>query len=448
MTLQQRIDLFLPQYVANYLKKYSYDNWKLEYNNKDKFNNIIVIPAVDEYENIRKLLLSLSENNPKYFQESLFMFVINNKVTSSKEIKDNNAKSIELLRAIIVNNRKDILTAKIIGSGLKIGLVDAVSEKYVLPEKDGGVGLARKIGMDLALSVFDYQNNRKKILICLDADCTVEKNYLQTIIDEVNQQNICAGYVRYEHQLPDEEENQRAIICYEIFLRYYVLGLKYANSPYAFHTIGSTMICDAENYCKIGGMNKRKAAEDFYFLEKLAKVISIQEIKNTRVYPSSRESWRVPFGTGQRVNRFLSQTHDEYLLYHPHSFMVLKEWVNTFHSETIKSEEFYLSEANKINSALRSFLECNSFAEDWKKVLNNSKSLEQVSKQKRMWFDGFRTLKLIHYLRDEVYPQINMFDAVDGLMELMGLEAKIERKDAIPSIMTQIAYLNLLRKHT
>ena len=47
--------------------------------------------------------------------------------------------------------------------------------------------------------------------------------------------------------------------------RYYVLGLKLANSPFAFPTIGSTMICDYESYIRIGGMNKKRAAGRFLF---------------------------------------------------------------------------------------------------------------------------------------------------------------------------------------
>ena len=71
---------------------------------------------------------------------------------------------------------------------------------------------------------------------------------------------------------PVDNDETKAIICYEIFLRYYVLGLKFAKSDYAFHTIGSTMLCTPDAYVKVEGMNKRKAAEDFYFLEKLAKI--------------------------------------------------------------------------------------------------------------------------------------------------------------------------------
>ena len=47
-----------------------------------------------------------------------------------------------------------------------------------MPHKIGGVGLARKIGMDEALKIFNYNSTSKKILICLDADCTVASNYL------------------------------------------------------------------------------------------------------------------------------------------------------------------------------------------------------------------------------------------------------------------------------
>ena len=60
-------------------------------------------------------------------------------------------------------------------SGLNIGFVDAASAGKELPQKDAGVGLARKIGMDLALLIFDYDPPGKKILVCLDADCTVDK---------------------------------------------------------------------------------------------------------------------------------------------------------------------------------------------------------------------------------------------------------------------------------
>ncbi len=426
-----------PITVSNYLDKYGLNNWSLELLSDKKFSNIVVIPAIQESEKIKPLLASLLENDKKYLNRSLFVFVINNLKSSNNEIKTDNRKSLEYLRDIIFE-KSDY--------GINIGLVDASSSGLELPEKDGGVGLARKIGMDLALTQFDYSNSDINILICLDADCTVSNNYLASIIQSFNQSNIHAAYVEYEHILLKNKQNQLAIICYEIFLRYYVLGLHYADSPFAFPTIGSTMICDYESYIKIGGMNKKKAAEDFYFMEKLAKITEIKKISDARVYPSSRGSWRVPFGTGQRVNRFSAGTHNEYLLYDPKSFYILKSWLKIYNSKEILDAGLYLKSAEAIHKSLYDYLVQNSFEDSWNKILKNSKSDEQNQKQKQIWFDGFRTLKLIHYLRDYGFPPVNMFEALDQYFELTNYNLQFKRKEIIPSIEEQVDYLNLLRR--
>jgi len=448
MNIQLITENKLPVVVSEYLKKYKLHTWELELSSNNKFNNIVVVPAIQEYENICSLLSSLCQNDKKYFGETLILFVVNNLVSSAPVVKEDNRKSIELIRNIIHGNTVDVFAKSISASELKVGSVDASTHGYELPEKDGGVGLARKIGMDLALTAFDYTNNAKKILICLDADCTVESNYLASIIQTFNRSNIQAAYVQYEHKLPEDENGKLAIVCYEIFLRYYVLVLRFANSPFAFPTIGSTMICDYENYIKVGGMNKKKAAEDFYFMEKLVKNIRIEKTDNTKIYPSSRGSWRVPFGTGQRVNRFFAGSHEEYILYDPKSFVVLKKWLKIFNStEALKADE-YLNAAKNIHPSLAEFLIQNDFKESWGKIIGNSKSKEQIQKQKLIWLDGFRTLKLIHHLRDNGFAQINMFKALDKIFMLTDNDLKIEYKEKIPPLNVQIKYLNHLRKLT
>ena len=75
------------------------------------------------------------------------------------------------------------------------------------------------------------------------------------------------------HQPGSRRRKQRAIDRYELFLRHYVLGLKLAGSPYAFHTVGSAMACTADAYVRRGGMNTRAAGEDFYFLQHLSRTV-------------------------------------------------------------------------------------------------------------------------------------------------------------------------------
>ncbi len=423
----------LPGIVIKYLQKYSLPDWKIECAENKKFDNVVVIPAICEYDNIKKLLSSFLQNDGKYFHNTLLLFVLNNMQSSSDMIKDENIKTSDYLRSI---NSEELI----------IGFIDAFSEGKELPENHGGVGLARKIGMDLALSVFNYSTPGKKIIISTDADCTVEKNYLTEIISGFNKRNLFAAIVNYKHDISGNDKNTEAIICYEYYLRYYVLGLRYAGSPFAFHTIGSTMVCDHESYIKVEGMNKRKAAEDFYFLEKLAKVVNIENISSTVVYPSGRSSWRVPFGTGQRVNRFLSKERDEYRLYDPEIFEVLKNWLTALN----KSSELvsdYLSAAENIHPELYKFLIQQEFDKSFSKILNRTDNEKQIKLQKKLWFDGFRTLKLIHHLRDNVYPDINTFDAIDLLFEKMKISCNIKRdKGGIPELSVQKEYLELLRK--
>jgi len=436
----------LPDNVLLYLTKHLIKYYEIEWQRKNTINNVIVIPAIAEYENIKVLLKSLSENDPVFFSSSLILFVINNSPVSGDEIKEDNLKSLNLLRSIIGANNKDDFSSKIINSGLQVGIVDASSEGKELDTKQAGVGLARKIGMDLSLTIFDYSKQTKRLIVCLDADCSVSQTYLTNIINDLNKNNHSVAVVNFEHPVDGTDEYNSAIICYEIFLRYYVAGLRFAGSDYAFHTIGSTMLCDHNAYTKIGGMNKRKAAEDFYFLEKLSKNYPINKIDSATVYPSKRSSWRVPFGTGQRVTRFLAGTRDEYLLFDPAVFVVLNEWLEVYNSDAISNPQEVLNRAREIHTELYNFLILNNYPKQWEKILSNTKSGRQLTHQKKIWFDGFKTLKLIHHLRDTAFPEINMFDALDLFFIKLGIKKSIDRnKVDIPELNIQKEYLQLLR---
>ena len=440
----------LPVSFQKYLNKYSLPGWSVKINANKIFDNIVVIPAISEYENIKNLLTSLLKLNPKYFPSTLFLFVINNRKGISQEIKEDNKKSLTLLENIIYNkgSENDTFFSSVVKSNINIGIIDASSEGRELPGKIAGVGLARKIGMDCALELFDYTNSTNNILICLDADCTVSKNYLSEIVETFNNKKINAAVIRYEHNINQSNEETEAIICYEIFLRYYHLGLLYAGSHYAFPTIGSALACDVVSYIQVEGMNKRKAAEDFYFLEKLAKSFKIHEINNAVVNPAGRKSWRVPFGTGQRVGRFLSNEKNEYLLFNPLSFDILKRWLKVLLNNNEYDIEVTLNEANNISKHLYNFLEGQTFIKIMIGINKNSKTNKHLYNQKVKWFDGFKTLKLIHYLRDKAYPGINMFDALDELFKMLNINFESKRdKGTIPPMEIQKEYLVKMRNY-
>ena len=424
--------MIIPDKITAYLNKRSSPIWQIENDHKKYFQKIIAVPSIAELDNLPHLILSLEQNDELELQDTLLLLVVNNSVSSYEEVKLNNKETMTYLR-----NLK---------SKINISFINAASYGKEMDDKYGGVGLARKIGMDLALTKFDYNSPTKRILICSDADCIVEPNYLKEIAKGFNSNNYEAAVVNFSHDISGEDEETKAIICYEIFLRYYVLGLSLAKSDYAFHTIGSTMICTPEAYVKVEGMSKRKAAEDFYFLEKLAKLYPIGEIKSTCVHPSKRGSWRVPFGTGRSVDRFLKNAKNEYLLYDPKSFLTLKTWLDSFFDKSLMPSSDLIKIANNIHPTLAEFLTQQDFENFILKVLSKNKNQSEVEKQKHFWFDAFRTLKLIHYLRDVSYSNINMFDAIDELLRMMDIKNDIVRNSGLPDLEIQKQYLVMLRK--
>ncbi|HOJ38293.1 MAG TPA: hypothetical protein PLI27_04465 [Ignavibacteriales bacterium] len=358
---------------------------------KKKYNIIVTIPVFNEFDFIEKFVRNFNKQDDKYFDKLLVIFNVNNTKTVEDTIRNNNERTYKLL-----NSYKFTFDTLII---------DNFSNGNELDDKNGGVGIARKIAMDNALFHFDYSNKSRNVLICLDADCFVDNYYITKIFEFYQNSDVNAAYVNYKHQL---EYNIDEIISYELYLRYYVLSLKYANSYYAFHTIGSTMTCTPEAYVKIEGMNKRKAAEDFYFMQKLAKNYKIYHIKDTTIYPSDRISHRVPFGTGKAIHNYYEGLSKKYFVYDFKIFEILKEFLQTF-NDIITDADDFTKKFNEIHPLIVEFLEENDFRGSWNNILKYSKYDNQIQEQKRIWFDGFRTLKFVHFFENKLYKKSDTF---------------------------------------
>jgi hypothetical protein len=258
------------------------------------------------------------------------------------------------------------------------------------------------------------------VICCLDADTLVMENYLAAVHAHFSMTDDPAAVAGYAHQKPADPRLLAAICCYEIFLRAYVMGLSFAGSPYAFHAIGSTMSCTAQAYAAVRGMNRRRAAEDFHFLDKLAKFRKIGHIGTTTVFPSSRPSDRVPFGTGQRMLRFMNGGMDEYRLYDPQIFTILREWLAEMEADPDRGSEAILASARKVHSGLKAYLDLSRFAIDWPVIRRNYPDAEHLRRQFHVWFDGLKTLRLVHHLSRSAFPPVPLFGGLKGLLDRMG----------------------------
>jgi len=446
--------------VDTYLQNYSVgEKWQLTAKDTDNISQVVVIPAYAEKELLFSTLASIAQNPSSSLEYSFVLCVVNNKDNSPCEAIENNLWTIECLDTLMARKSLKKISAKkniyplldcIAESKLKLGYINAASRGCEMPANTGGVGMARKIGMDMAVRLLGNNSTSSPVILCLDADTLVRDSYL-SVIRKYFTPEIKTAIVAYEHQMPQTYEEQAAIVCYEIFLRYWILGLKYAKSPWAFHSIGSTIAVSTEAYVEVRGMNRREAGEDFYFLNKLAKTGAINYVKETCVYPSARSSTRVPFGTGKSIQKFLSGIGKEefYSLYDVRIFTILRDWLKLMNKCLTADEDEILTKAGEIHVVLKSFLKISDFAAIWSKIRRNSKDEKILARQFSDWFDGFKTLKLINYFTTEIYPKIGMFEALDKILVMSEMQrSKHNSGTKIPNLEDQIEMLQYLRSMT
>jgi hypothetical protein len=409
--------------VAAYLQTRAIQGpWRIAGCGKDGFVGAVVIPALSESERLFATLASLAANPPEFLARFLVLVVVNHREDAPAADKDDNYRSLARLAA----------AAPTLPS-LRLAWIDAASPGLELSNKGGGVGLARKIGLDLALTRLDH-GTAPSLLVCLDADTLVEPSYLPALVSHFRESTAGGAAIPFCHQPGESPEEQLAIDRYELFLRHYVLGLRLARSPYAFHTVGSAMACTTAAYARSGGMNTRTAGEDFYFLQHVSRTAGIAPVTGTVVYPSPRPSHRVPFGTGRSVSRWLGGDDGAITFYHPDCFRILGSWLELVRTGLDTPAGELMAGAREISPHLAGYLEDGRFAEVWQGLRRNHPVPHRLLAAFHGWFDGLRTMKLIHHLSARELPRCSPAEALPGL--LLMAEA-----DPVAGIGAQLALL-------
>ncbi len=378
---------------------------------------VVVIPCYNE-EYLLLSLMSLKKcSRPQGDVEVIV--VINHSAKTPEAIKAINQKTFEQAKTWAQQNRLSHLRFFI------LFLND-------LPEKHAGVGLARKIGMDEACYRFHKANNPRGVIVCFDADSRCEANYFQEI-ESYFQKNpsLQACGIHFEHPLYGadfSDEIYDAITLYELHLRYYVHAQRWAGFPHAWQTIGSSMAVRCDAYQQQGGMNRRQAGEDFYFLHKFIPLGHFGEIKTTKVIPSPRPSDRVPFGTGKAIGEHLT-SGGPYLSYNPLSFQDLAVFLGEVWPllyEKMSAAEIL----ERLPSSVSSFLREQHFAEKLQEIRTHTGNRQSFEKRMSRWFDAFLLMKYVHYARDHFYPDIDVTTAARWLLGKISPLENHEKKTA------------------
>ncbi len=360
----------------------------------------IVIPAFNENKLCESLQSLRNCDLPEKSAEVIV--IINSSEDTAENIIEKNRKTYELAKLFAKENSNEKLKFYILNF-----------ENF--PRKFSGVGLARKTGMDEALHRFNFLNKPEGLIAGFDADALAKKNYL-TEIENYFRQNphINACSVNFEHPTEGQDFPKKIyenIINYELHLRYFTEALRFANFPFAYHTIGSSFVVRADIYAKQGGMNRRKAGEDFYFLQKIIPLGNYGEINNTTVFPSPRISDRVPFGTGAAISKMIKNKNNDFGTYDFESFVILK---NFFRQIPDLFQNFYY---NNVPEIIREFLVTNEFEKDYAKIKSNSPNLQIFEKRFFNWFNAFRVIKFLNFAHEKYFSKKKVKEEASELLK-------------------------------
>ncbi|MFV0554469.1 MAG: glycosyltransferase [Mangrovibacterium sp.] len=338
----------------------------------------VVIPAHNEPDLLRCIDSLAACHMTKHDVEVIV--VVNESEGTPPEVLKQNARSLHQLEEWKQNHQQ---------APFKLHSIHPAPFRH----KFRGVGSARKAGMDEVIHRYHSINQPQGIIISLDADTLVEPNYLTAIETHFLQNPHSIGCtIDFKHRI-DELDNvhqKEGMQRYEQYLHDFKNSLQLTGYPHAIHTIGSAFACRANAYAKQGGMPRRQAGEDFYFLHKLTNMGKLSELHETCVYPSARVSDRVPFGTGPSIQRWLDGDNSIGMNYNRQAFLDLRDFFASM------PELHHAQTTTKYTEILNLFLDVDNF---WTQMLpqlqRNSGSFQSFEKH---FFQYFNTFKIIQFL--------------------------------------------------
>ncbi|MBS4013563.1 MAG: glycosyltransferase family 2 protein [Bacteroidetes bacterium] len=329
---------------------------------------------------------------------------------------------------ICINNESTLQYLGAIKQQLpNLTIIDKSSKGNGWIGKNHGVGFARKTLMDEICKHADDND----IIVSMDADVEVGSNYLSSVAELFkNNPKAVALANPYYHKLSGEEALDRPMLRYEIYMRAYTINLLRINSPYAFTAFGSVISLPVWAYKKIRGITPKTSGEDFYLLQKLRKMGKILLYNEEIVYPATRVSDRVPFGTGPAIAKSIQSQQASYPIFYTAYFDEIAETYRLF------NDLFY----SDIKTPMTDFLSSVFKSDDiFTPLRNNYKTLNQFINACHNKIDG---LRIFQYLKcRSLQCDYSDYDAIKELLILLNAEFD----DNFSFITSPIEKLNELR---
>lgn len=417
------------KFADKYIKTRSLYSTLIDEKVPEDLSIIVTIPCYNEPDIIKSLESLASCDRIKGSVEVFIL--INSSERDNQDIVNANRESYKEINTWIAENAFD---------GISF-FVDIVEN---LPKKHAGVGLARKIAMDEASRRFNAIDKPEGVITGFDADTLCDKNYFIELEKYFSNKKSRGASIYFEHPVEGNEYEDliyEASALYELYLRYYKAALRYACHPHAFHCIGSAYAVRASDYIGQGGMNRKQAGEDFYFLQKIIPLGGFAEINSTRVIPSSRISDRTPFGTGQSINDIKDGEHPDYLTYNIIAFKRIKKLLSRVEDFYKCSDEIFNNIINSLPLDVKQYCDSISFKSGIEEINANCSSLKIFKNKFYKYFNILLVLKYLNYVHTLDLEKVSVVECAYSLLQEMGIGFNQKK-----NVFTLLNFFRILEK--
>jgi hypothetical protein len=419
--------------AAQYLARYAEPEARLAAAVSESYSAALVVPVRGEVSSLFDGFQAALAQAPG---PVLFILVVNATDAADVATHADNQRLLEHLAAHYPEKRAltqaGVSAPAVLASAANYDLlwIDRASLGVRLPERQG-VGSVRKLGNDLAVALWSRGQIACSRIASSDADVCLPADYFSVLAGDAAESSRSAAWLwPFKHEAGGDPAIDAATVLYEISLRYYVLGMAHAGSCYAYQSIGSTLCVDAAAYLSVRGFPKREAGEDFYLLDKLAKVSALRRLQAAPIHIRARRSERVPFGTGRRSREIAEQTQagSEFVLYSPRIFLALAAVLRGLDDFAESGRATALKESLDRRVPELAELSCQVLEGLGVFSALASAATEAprgavLRRRIHTWFDALRSLRFVHGLRDRGLPSLPWREALstaDFLRSPMG----------------------------
>jgi hypothetical protein len=412
------------QHAAKYFARYAEPEALLATTISDSYLAALVVPVRGE---APTLLAGFAAALARAPGRVLLVLVVNATDSANAETHAENQRLLEHLAGQFAEQRSishaQVRASGVLGRATNYDLlwIDRASAGARLPEREG-VGTVRKLGCDLAALLWARGQIACPRIACSDADVTLPHDYFSVLSGAANESTRSSAWLwPFSHEAGGDRGIDLATVLYELSLRYYVLGLAAAGSCYAYQSVGSTLSVDAPAYLSVRGFPKREAAEDFYLLDKLAKVAPLRRVQALPIRIRARASDRVPFGTGRRSQEIAEQIRvgQEFTLYCPGIFRALSAVLYGLDGFAASArveavEQAFSVRVPELAEATRSVLQSQGVFDALASAARQAPPGPVLRRRIHTWFDALRTLRFVHGLRDRSLPSLPWREALSS----------------------------------